>query len=96
MFDLTGKQVEAIEAFNASKTSVTEFVDAMKEGGLVVEELCPTPVDLNMIRQSYNEAEYLRLHRKDKSDYGSHTALQVIVLSRKVGKATEYCVVRII
>lgn len=96
MFDLTSKQVEAIEAFNASKTSVTEFSDVMKEGGLVIEELCPTPVDINDVRHSYNEAEYLRLHRKDKSEYGSHTALQVIVLSRKVEAETEYCIVRII
>lgn len=96
MFDLTVQQVEAIEAFNSSKTSVTEFADALKESGLVIEELCPVPVDLNAVRRSYNEAEYLRIHRRDKSEYGSHTALQVMVLSRKVGTETEYCVVRII
>lgn len=101
MFALTPNQIAAIQAFNASRISVTDFSDSLKAFGIVIEELCPTPTDVNDVMGYYGEHECVRINRESSADYGSHAALQVIVLSRKQSEEfaadlkPDYCIVSI-
>lgn len=81
---LTEKQKNVIQLFNASEISVTEFVQRLAEDGIVVEELCPTPTDVQEMMAAYDVKEFTSVPRIRGADYGSHAALQVIVLKQKV------------
>ena len=84
MIRLTEKQKNVIQLFNASEISVTEFVQRLAEDNLVVEELCPTPTDAQDAMIAYGVEECIRLPRIRGAGYGSHAALQVIVLKHVV------------
>lgn len=81
---ITEKQKNVIQLFNASEISVTEFVRRLAEDGIEVEELCPTPADAEEIMLAYDATAYIPVPRIEGAPYGSHAALQVIVLKQKV------------
>lgn len=96
MFALTPNQIAAIQAFNAGRISVTDFSDSLKAFGITIEELCPTPADADEVMLHYDAATYIPVAREVGADYGSHAALQVIVLSRKEGESQlNYCIVEV-
>ena len=97
MFAVTERQKNKIRAFNASKISVTALSNFFYEDAMmVIEELCPAPVDLQSIMQEYGETEWIRIPRTRGASYGSHAALHVIVLSLKwTEDKSLYCIVEI-
>lgn len=96
MFPLTPNQIAAIQAFNAGHISVTDFSDSLKAFGITIEELCPTPASADEIMVDYDARSFIPVAREIGADYGSHAALQVIVLSRKSEDDRPlYCVVEI-
>lgn len=97
MFALTPIQIAAIQAFNAGRTSVTDFCDSLRAFGISVEELCPTPASADELMLNYDATSFIPVARELGAEYGSHAALQVIVLSRKPAGDGQplYCVVEI-
>ncbi len=87
MLHLTEKQKDVIQRFNASEINVTELVQCLAADGFTVEELCPTPINATDAMTAYGVEEGISLPRLRSAGYGTHAALQVIVLKRKVKTA---------
>lgn len=82
MFPLNDKQIARIQLFNAGELSVTNFVRLFLDECIEVEELAPTPADAQEMKQAYGETDHVSIPRMRGASYGSHAALQVIVLKR--------------